>query len=160
MADEQDLSVRVKRMAEVATAYKLWGRSRINRSSLLDPLSTAFENLRRRSPEMDLLFVKAQTIDDIFAHIDRVRRQTNPNFRIGKTKRQGITAYVDEFYCILGEVYRQQLPRILSHEKAIKAAYLCFLSEAMSVRSIEPVEEEIEEAEPEGEEHQKAQEAL
>lgn len=160
MADEQNLSSRVKRMAQIATEYKLWGRSRINPSSLLDPLNTAFENLRRQSPEMDLPFVKAQTIQDIFAHIDRVRRLTNPNFRIGKTKRQAITTYIDEFYRILEEVYHVQLPRVLSHEKAIKAAYLCFLSEAMLASKIEPVEEEIEEPESESEEQGKTQEVL
>jgi CRISPR-associated protein Csc3 len=156
MADEPGLSARVRKMAEIATEYKLWGRSRRNPSSLLDPLSTAFENLRRKSPEMDLPFIKAQTTQDIFAHIDRVRRQANPNFKVGKTKRQGITGYVEEFYRILEDVYRQQLPRILSHEKAIKAAYLCFLSETMNAHSIEPVEEEVEGAEADSEEPQRA----
>jgi len=61
---------------------------------------------------------------------------------------------------VLTEVYQKQLPRILSHEKAIKAAYLCFLSEAMGASNIEPVDEEVEEAEPENVEQQKAQEAL
>jgi CRISPR-associated protein Csc3 len=149
MADEQALSERIKKMAKVATEYKLWGRSRSNRSSLLDPLSTAFENLRRISPEMDFAFVKAQTIEDIFAHIDRVRRQANPRFKIGKTKRLGITMYVDELYRVLKDVYNDKLSRVLAHEKAIKAAYLCFLSEAMNASNLEAVEEEVEEAEAE-----------
>ena len=88
MADEQVLSERIKKMAEVATEYKLWGRNTANRSSLLNPLSTVFKNLRRMSPEMDLAFVKAQTIDDIFAHIGRVRRQTNPRFKIGQNQTE------------------------------------------------------------------------
>jgi len=151
MAEVQSLSVRVKKMAEIATEYKLWGRSRVNRNSLLDPLSMAFENLRRMSPEMDMTFVRAQTIEEIFAHLSRVRLQANPRFRIGKTKRQGITTYVDEFYRMVEEIYRGQLPRVLPQEKAIKAAYLCFLSEAMTTRNIEPLDEEPEEGEPEGE---------
>ena len=106
MADVQSLSARVKKMAEIATEYKLWGRSRVNRNSLLDPLSTAFENLRRKAPEMDMTFVRAQTIEEIFAHLSRVRLQANPRFRIGKTKRQGITTYVDEFYRMVEEIYR------------------------------------------------------
>ena len=149
MADEQVLSERIKKMAEVATEYKLWGRNTANRSSLLNPLSTVFKNLRRMSPEMDLAFVKAQTIDDIFAHIGRVRRQTNPRFKIGQTKRNGITVYVEEFYSILEEVYGKKLPRVLTHEKAIEAAYLFFLSESMNVKNIESSEEEVKEAEPE-----------
>jgi CRISPR-associated protein Csc3 len=154
MADMQSLSARVRKMAEIATEYKLWGRSRVNRNSLLDPLSTAFENLRRKSPEMDMSFVRAQTIEEIFAHLSRVRLQANPRFRIGKTKRQGITTYVDEFYRMVEEIYRDQLPRVLPQEKAIKAAYLCFLSEAMTVRNIEPLDEEPEEGETEGEDHE------
>jgi CRISPR-associated protein Csc3 len=152
MADVQSLSARVKKMAEIATEYKLWGRSRVNRNSLLDPLSMAFENLRRMSPEMDMTFVRAQTIEEIFAHLSRVRLQANPRFRIGKTKRQGITTYVDEFYRIVEEIYRRQLPRVLPQEKAIKAAYLCFLSEAMTAKNIEPLDEELEAGETEGEE--------
>jgi CRISPR-associated protein Csc3 len=159
MADGPALSARIKKMAEIATHYKLWGKSRRNRSSLLDPLETTFDNLRRMSPtEMDLPFIRAQSIEDIFAHIDRVRRQANPKFKIGKTKRGGITEYVDEFFRLLTEVYRERVPRILSHEKAIKAAYLCFLSETMSASNLEPVEEEIEE--PEAENEQRVQEAL
>jgi len=154
MAEVQNLSARVKKMAEIATEYKLWGRSRVNRNSLLDPLSMAFENLRRKSPEMDMAFVRAQTIEEIFAHLSRVRLQANPRFRIGKTKRQGITTYVDEFYRMVGEIYRDHLPRVLPQEKAIKAAYLCFLSEAMTVRNIEPLDEEPEEGETEGEDHE------
>jgi hypothetical protein len=136
-------------MAEIATEYKLWGRSRIKRNSLLAPLSIAFEDLRRRSPEMDLAFVRAQTTEDIFAHIDRVRRQANPQFQIGTTKRQGITAYVDEFYRILEDVYRVQLPKAFAQEKAFKAAYLCFLSEAMTAQKLEPLDEEPEESDTE-----------
>jgi CRISPR-associated protein Csc3 len=145
MADTQNLSARVKKMAEIATEYKLWGRSRINRNSLLAPLSIAFENLRRKSPEMDLAFVRAQTTEDVFAHISRIRRQASPQFQIGATKRQGITAYVDEFYRILEDVYRAQLPKAFAQEKAFKAAYLCFLSEAMTAQKLEPLDEEPEE---------------
>jgi hypothetical protein len=52
------------------------------------------------------------------------------------------------------ENYRGQLPRVLPQEKAIKAAYLCFLSEAMTVRNIEPLDEEPEEGEIEDEDHE------
>jgi CRISPR-associated protein Csc3 len=151
MADGQSLSVRVKKMAEIATEYKLWGRSRINPSSLRAPLNTAFENLRRMSPEMDMTFVRAQTIQEIFDHISRVRRQVNARFKIGDTKRRGITMYIDEFYRIIKEVYNKNLPRFLPQEKAIKAAYLFYLSEAMTTRNIEPLDEEPEEGETDGE---------
>jgi hypothetical protein len=149
MADPQNLSARVKRMAEIATEYKLWGRSRINRNSLLAPLSIAFENLRRKSSEMDLAFVRAQTTESIYDHISRVRRQAGPQFQIGATKRQGITAYVDEFYRILKDVYRAQLPKVFAQEKAFKAAYLCFLSEVMTAQKLEPLDEEPEESDTE-----------
>jgi hypothetical protein len=154
MAEVQSLSARVRKMAEIATEYKLWGRSRINPSSLCAPLNTAFENLRRKAPEMDMTFVRAQTIQEIFNHLSRVRRQVNPRFKIGDTKRRGITMYIDEFYRIVEEMYHGQLPRVLPQEKAIKAAYLCFLSEAMTVRNIEPLDEEPEEGETEGEDHE------
>ena len=117
MADVQNLSVGIKKMAEIATEYKLWGRSRINPSSLRAPLNTAFENLRRMSPEMDMTFVRAQTIQEIFAHLSRVRLQAKPRFRIGKTKRRGITTYIDEFYRIVGKIYRDNLPRVPLRKK-------------------------------------------
>jgi hypothetical protein len=97
------------------------------------------------TPEMDLSFVQAQTIQDIFDHIDRVRTQVSPQFRLGMTKRQAITSYVTEFFGIVKDIYQKRLPKVFSQEKAFKAAYLCFLSEAMRAQHVEPLDEEPEE---------------
>jgi hypothetical protein len=130
MADEHSVSARLKVMAQLAAEHALRGSS-FKRNSLLDPVSLAFDRLRRKSGPFDLESVQAATSQAIF---DRLERLADPQYKPGAAKHEKVTRFVTVFYELLRENYGGNLARFLSDEKALKEAFLFYLNAALQTR--------------------------
>ena len=130
MAEEQAVSARLKIMATLAAEHALRGSS-FKRNSLLDPVSLAFDRLRRKSGPLDLDAVQAATSQAIF---DRLERLADPQYKPGAAKHGKVTQFVAVLYDLLRENYSNNLARFLGDEKALKEAYLFYLNTALQVR--------------------------
>jgi hypothetical protein len=130
MADEHSVSARLKTMAQLAAEHSLRGSS-FKRNSLLDPVSLAFDRLRRKSAPLDLESVQAATSQAIF---DRLERLADPQYKPGAAKHEKVARFVSVFYELLQENYSGNLARFLSDEKALKEAYLFYLNAALQAR--------------------------
>ena len=124
---EQAVSTRLKTMAKLAAEHTLRGSS-FKRNSLLDPLTLAFDRLRRKSEPLDLDAVQAATSQAIF---DRIERLADPQYKPGAAKHEKITRFVAVFYDLLRESYGNSFARFLSDEKSLKEAYLFYLNAAL-----------------------------
>ncbi len=130
MADEHSVSARLKTMAQLAAEHTLRGSS-FKRNSLLDPVSLAFDRLRRKSAPLDLESVQAATSQAIF---DRLDRLADPQYKPGATKHEQVARFVEVFYGLLRENFGGNLARFLGDEKALKEAYLFYLNAALQAR--------------------------
>ena len=137
MAEEQAVSARLKLMAKLAAEHALRGSS-FKRNSLLDPVSLAFDRLRRKSVPLDLEAVQAATSQAIF---DRIERLADPEYKPGAPKHAKITQFVSVFYELLRENYGDNLARFLSDERSLKEAYLFYLNTALQERREEKATE-------------------
>ena len=140
MAEEQAVSARLKIMATLAAEHALRGSS-FKRNSLLDPVSLAFDRLRRKSEPFDFEGVQAATSQAIF---DRLERLADPEYKPGAPKRGKVTQFVAVFYDLLRENYGNNLSRFLSDEKSLKEAYLFYLNTALQNRREEKANTEKE----------------
>ena len=140
MAEKQAVSARLKIMAKLAANHALRGSS-FKRNSLLDPVSLAFDRLRRKSEPFDFEVVQAATSQAIF---DRLERLADLQYKPGASKHGQVTQFVAVFYDLLRENYGNNLARFLSDEKSLKEAYLFYLNTALQDRRGEKADAEKE----------------
>jgi CRISPR-associated protein Csc3 len=135
MADGDSVSARLKTMAQLAAEQAIRGSS-FKRNSLLDPVSLAFDRLRRKSTPLDLESVQAATSQAIF---NRLERLADVQYKPGAPKHAKVSQFVTVFYELLTNNYGKNLPRFLGDEKALKEAYLFYLNAALQKRREERV---------------------
>ena len=155
MADEDSVSARLKTMAHLAAEQTIRGSS-FKRNSLLDPVSLAFDRLRRKSTPLDLDSVQAATSQAIF---NRLERLADVQYKPGAPKHAKVSQFVTVFYELLLNNYGGHLARFLSDEKTVKEAYLFYLNAALQKRR----EERATKGEPDNtttDEEQNEEEAL
>lgn len=130
MADGDSVSVRLKTMAQLAAEHTIRGSS-FKRNSLLDPVSLAFDRLRRKSTPLDFDTLQAATSQAIF---NRLERLADVQYKPGARKHEKVSQFITVFYELLMNNYGGNLARFLSDEKALKEAYLFYVNAALQVR--------------------------
>lgn len=130
MADGDSVSARLKTMAQLAAEHTIRGSS-FKRNSLLDPVSLAFDRLRRKSTPLDLESVQAATSQAIF---NRLERLADVQYKPGARKHEKVSQFITVFYELLMNNYGGNLARFLSDEKALKEAYLFYVNAALQAR--------------------------
>lgn len=130
MADGGSVSARLKTMAQLAAEHSIRGSS-FKRNSLLDPISLAFDRLRRKSTPLDFDTLQAATSQAIF---NRLERLADVQYKPGARKHEKVSQFITVFYELLMNNYGGNLARFLSDEKALKEAYLFYVNAALQVR--------------------------
>lgn len=130
MADGDSVSARLKTMAQLAAEHTIRGSS-FKRNSLLDPISLAFDRLRRKSTPLDFDTLQAATSQAIF---NRLERLADVQYKPGARKHEKVSQFIIVFYELLMNNYGGNLVRFLSDEKALKEAYLFYVNAALQAR--------------------------
>jgi len=130
MADGDSVSARLKTMAQLAAEHTIRGSS-FKRNSLLDPISLAFDRLRRKSTPLDLDTLQAATSQAIF---NRLERLADVQYKPGARKHEKVSQFISVFYELLMNNYGGNLARFLSDEKSLKEAYLFYVNAALQTR--------------------------
>ncbi|MBI3245619.1 MAG: hypothetical protein HYZ50_03820 [Deltaproteobacteria bacterium] len=130
MADGDSVSARLKTMAQLAAEYTIRGSS-FNRNSLLDPISLAFDRLRRKSTPLDFDTLQAATSQGIF---NRLERLADVQYKPGARKHEKVSQFITVFYELLLNNYSGNMARFLGDEKALKEAYLFYVNAALQKR--------------------------
>jgi CRISPR-associated protein Csc3 len=126
--EQQSVSEIIKAMAEIGWQTKIKGKTLV-RSSLMMPINTIFDKLRRQQQILDFETLRAATISDVLNYLERTE---NPKYRRSKEKWRETREKVEEFvnlffYQILSGSYQNKLARLMRDEKDIKAAYLFYV---------------------------------
>lgn len=126
--EQQSVSEVIKAMAEIGWQTKIKGKALV-RSSLMMPINTIFDKLRRQQQSPDFEMLRAATITDVLEYL---KRTENPKYRRSKEKWRETREKVEEFvnlffYQILSGSYQNKLARLMRDEKDIKAAYLFYV---------------------------------
>jgi CRISPR-associated protein Csc3 len=125
------LSEVLNRLAAHARQYNLRGRS-FERSSILFPVAEVFAKLETAGAERDQEFLMAATVQDIFAHLERL---AVAQYKPGATKYGAVVEFVRLWYEeVLDDVYRKNWQRLLRDEKLIRSAYLFYFQMARTNR--------------------------
>lgn len=129
MSEIKKTSEIIKQMSKIAWDSHIKGDS-LKRNSLLYPINTVFEQIRKQNQFLDLELVRASTIQKIFDYLDRINES---EYKVGQKKREKITEFVDIFFDkLLLETYKNKINLILSDEKNLKAAYLFYINNQIS----------------------------
>lgn len=127
MVDGDSVSARLKTMAQLAAEHTIRGSS-FKRNSLLDPVSLAFDRLRRKSTPLDFDTLQAATSQAIF---NRLERLADVQYKPGAREHEKVSQFITVFYELLMNNYGGNLARFLSDEKALKEAYLFYVNAAL-----------------------------
>lgn len=126
--EQQSVSEVIKKMADIGWQAKIKGKTLV-RSSLLMPINTIFDKLRRQQQILDFETLRAATISEVLTYLERTE---NPKYRRSKEKwretREKVEEFVNLFFRqILSGSYQNKLARLMIDEKDIKAAYLFYV---------------------------------
>lgn len=126
--EQKSVSEVIKEMAHIGWKAKIKGKTLV-RSSLLMPINTIFDKLRRQQQILDFETLRAATISEVLTYLERTE---NPKYRRNKEKwretREKVEEFVNLFFNqILAGSYQNKLARLMTDEKDIKAAYLFYV---------------------------------
>ncbi|NTU79316.1 MAG: type I-D CRISPR-associated protein Cas10d/Csc3 [Chloroflexales bacterium] len=124
----EQLSTHMRHLAQIAWKHRLIGRT-LAKSSLMTAMDEVLQKITQRSKaiESDMDALKAATVEDIFAYLERV---ADERYRPGRTKWEAIKEFVDVFYSgIYAGVYGNNPARILSDEKLLRSTYMFYMRE-------------------------------
>lgn len=124
----EQLSTHMRRLAQIAWKHRLIG-STLAKHSLMTALDEVLRKFAQRSKatEHDPEALKAATVEDIFAYLERV---ADERFKPGRTKWEAIKEFVDIFYTgIYANVYGNSPARLLSDEKLLRSTYMFYMRE-------------------------------
>lgn len=110
----------LKEMAVLAWQGGLRGKS-LERNSLLFPLNTIFDYLRRDVAAFDREAQQAVLAEYIFDYLERIREH------VGQRQADNATAFVALFYRLLDDIFQGKVNRALDMEKDLKAAFLYYV---------------------------------
>ena len=110
----------LKEMAALAWQGGLRGKS-LERNSLLFPLNTIYDYLRRDVAAFDRDAQQAVLAEYIFDYLERIREH------VGQRQAENATAFVALFYRLLDDAFQGKINRIMDAEKDIKAAFLYYV---------------------------------
>jgi CRISPR-associated protein Csc3 len=122
------LSTYMRQLAQIAWKHRLIGSS-LAKHSLMTALDEVLQKFTRRSKaiEHDIDALRAATVEDIFAYLERV---TDSEYKPGRTKWEAIKEFVDVFYTgIYAGVYSNNPARLLSDEKLLRSMYMFYIRE-------------------------------
>ena len=110
----------IRKLAKLAWDGRLRGES-LKKNSLMMPLDHCFDKLQQQHDPLDRGTMRAATIEDIYAYLERIREEG----MVGQTTRDKATGFVDVFYTdLLNGCYRDNLQQLLNDEKLIRSAYI------------------------------------
>lgn len=124
----EQLSTHMNRLAQIAWKHRLIG-STLAKHSLMTALDEVLRKFAQRSKatEHDPDALKAATVEDIFAYLERV---ADPRYKPGRTKWQAIKEFVDIFYTgIYENIYGGSPARLLNDEKLLRSTYMFYMRE-------------------------------
>jgi len=124
----EQLSTHMRRLAQIAWKHRLIGRT-LAKSSLMTAMDEVLRKITQRSKaiESDTDALKAATVEDIFAYLERV---AEGRYTPGRTKWEAIKEFVDLFYAgIYTGVYGDSPARLLNDEKLLRSAYMFYIRE-------------------------------
>ncbi len=115
-----EVSSYLKEMAALAWQGGLRGKS-LERNSLLFPLNTIFDYLRRDVATFDREAQQAVLAEYIFDYLERTKEYA------GQRLAENATAFVTLFFRMLDDVFQGKVNRALDMEKDLKAAFLYYV---------------------------------
>ncbi|WP_129674530.1 type I-D CRISPR-associated protein Cas10d/Csc3 [Candidatus Chloroploca sp. Khr17] len=124
----EQLSTHMRHLAQIAWKHRLIGRT-LTKHSLMTALDEVLRKFAQRSKatEHDTEALKAATVEDIFAYLERV---ADEHYKPGRTKWEAIKEFVDVFYTgIYANVYGNSPARLLSDEKLLRSTYMFYMRE-------------------------------
>jgi len=124
----EQLSTQLRQLAQIAWKRRLIGRT-LAKSSLMTALDEVLRKIgqQTRAVENDPDALKAATIADVFAYLERT---SNPAYPAGKAKWEGTKEFVEQFYNgIYSGVYQNSTARLLSDEKLLRSAFMFYMRE-------------------------------
>ena len=123
----------IQKLAKLAWEGRLRGES-LKKNSLMMPLDQCFEKVQMKEAPLDDGTLRAATIEDIYAYLERIRDEG----MVGQATRIKATAFVDTFFDeLLGEEYKGNRQRLLNDEKLIRSAFLFHVRELIGERAAE-----------------------
>src|SRR5713226_9613399 len=121
----------LKELATYAAQNNIRGTS-FKRNALLKPLDIIMQELDHCSAPDDMNefeLIRAGTNEFIFDHLERIAKT---DFKPGRTKRDKVNHYVDLFFDeVLSKAHHGKVNKLLSRERLIRSAYLCYVREAL-----------------------------
>lgn len=136
----EQLSTHMQRLAQIAWKNRLVGKTWA-KHSLLIAFDEVFRKIAQRSKavENDPDALKAATVEDIFAYLERV---ADPQYPAGRRKREAAKEFVDAFYRgIYYGVYGGSTARLLSDEKLLRSVYTFYIREQIPRKVADAAEE-------------------
>jgi hypothetical protein len=112
------------------------------RSSLLKPIDIIIKKLDRcthpdKPEEIQLLRAAAKT--DVWLYIERTAKE---EYKPGRTKEGKVYEYVNLFFDgVLGQMHNNQVNKLLTRERDLRAAYLFWMREEIGRRFDKPKDE-------------------
>jgi hypothetical protein len=125
----------LRTMAIYAAEHRIRGTS-LKRNSLLKPLDIILSELDRcpdPGNDNELELIRAGAKEMIFDHLERIAQ---PGYKIGRTKQEQVSQYVDLFFDdVLKQAHHGNANRLLGRERLIRSAYLFYLREALPYKA-------------------------
>lgn len=129
----------LRAMAVYAAENRIRGNT-LKRNSLLKPLDIVLSELDHcPAPDNpnELALIRAGTKEMIFDYLERIAQ---PGYKIGRTKQEKVSHYVDLFFDeVLKKAHHNNVNRLLGRERLIRSAYLFYLREALPHKAAESV---------------------
>lgn len=124
----EQLSTHMRHLAQIAWKHRIIGRT-LAKNSLMTAMDEVLHKIAQRSKaiETDMDALKAATVEDIFAYLERV---AGDRYRPGRTKWESIKEFVDVFYAgIYAGIYGNSSSRLLGDEKLLRSIYMFYIRE-------------------------------
>jgi CRISPR-associated protein Csc3 len=135
----EQLSAHMQRLSQIAWKHRLVGRTWA-KNSLMAALDEVFRKIAQRSKaiEHDTEALKAATVEDIFAYLERI---ADPKYPAGQRKWNASKEFVDLFYSgIYNGIYGGSTARLLGDEKLLRSIYMFYMREQAPRKVVDSAE--------------------
>lgn len=124
----------LEHLAKQAWANHIIGAS-LKRNALIKPFDMLLEALEESPRPEDRECVRAATVEEIFAHLERINAS---EYKLGRTKREAVKEYVRIFFDeLLDGRYHGDVNRLLDRSRMLRSAYLFHVREQIPLRAQE-----------------------
>jgi CRISPR-associated protein Csc3 len=128
-----DLDRQLEQLAALAWRGGLRSPKSLKKNSLMTPLDAVLAKVALISDELTLPLVRAAAVEDLRAHIERVRRAEG--LKTGRFHEEASRAFVTTFFDeVFLKTYQGRPARLLSHEKALRSAFHTYVRQQIPTR--------------------------